>query len=75
MPAEATEAKADELNYLKDANLKFFNYGIQSLLPGQKVCCSVYQPQVVEKAQKSSEAHETATHLETVRRFRCSVKN
>lgn len=63
IPAEAPEAQADELHYLKDVSLKFYNYGIQSLMPGQKVCCSVYQPRVEEKVYKQSEAHETAPHL------------
>ena len=63
IPAEAQEIQANELNYLKDASLKFYNYGVQSLMPGQKVCCSVYQPQVEEKALKQFQAYETAAHL------------
>ena len=61
--AEGPEPDADELGYLKDVSLKFYNYGVQSLLPGQKVCCSVYQPRINEETVKKSETHETAPHL------------
>jgi hypothetical protein len=63
MSSERPEPHADELSYLKDVSLKFYNYGVQSLLPGQKVCCSVYQPRIDEETVKKSETHETAPHL------------
>ena len=63
MTLEGPEPQVDELNYLKDVSLKFYNYGVQSLLPGQKVCCSVYQPKVDEENVKKSGKHEMAPHL------------
>lgn len=63
-----TEPQISELEYLndnrlKDTSLKFYQYGAQSLLPGQKICCSIYQPRLEEKDQPGMTDQERAPHL------------
>lgn len=57
------EPQADELDYLKEISLKFYNYGKQSLLPGQRICCSAYQPQSGDLDKTAHADHVTAPHL------------
>ncbi len=61
--SESGTTETEELNYLKEMSLKFYNYAVQSVLPGQKVCCSVFQPGVLGMASSSSSDHDTTPSL------------
>jgi hypothetical protein len=63
-----SEPQISELDYLndnrlKDTSLKFYQYGTRSILPGQEICCSIYQPRLEEKDQPGMEDQERAPHL------------
>lgn len=53
----------EKLDQLKDTNLKFFNYGTMSLLPGQKVLASAFQPEVKLSFWQRSSGRQTEPHL------------
>ncbi len=46
--AETTDLKAErsKFNHLINANFKFMNYARKSILPGEKVICTVLQPEI-----------------------------
>jgi len=52
-----------ELDYLKEISEKFYNYGQMSLLPGQEVRNSAYQPMAYVGKSKNSAELQTAPHL------------
>ncbi len=55
--------KDQELDDLKELNLKFYNYGKMRLLPGQRVLACAYQPEVKLSFWKRTTDRETEPHL------------
>jgi hypothetical protein len=60
--AQTVTSVTDELDYLKESSLKFLNYGRASLLPGQQVRSSVFQPHTKDANEAVPEG-STTPHL------------
>ncbi len=60
---EPKKEGSKELDYLKEISEKFYNYGKFSLLPGQEIQNSAYQPMAYVGKSKNSAEFQTAPHL------------